>query len=390
MISGEALSLIFLTQDFLGSQTYSINYYVCLLISELHKLQRLRSVHVFSHRAEQAPDRSILEVMKDYDIDEYPENIEVLTLDILTGQFQPELLSSADAIICTMYWWAEIIQTMSTVAGRAKLIYWVPSILMHEFVVNVQRMWMGIDDTMRLQKKAFMASDYLIFNSDADMRRAFRYYPDLEHSKCRYIYPVTRTSSEGFIPKARRDRDELSVGYFGRWEARKGIHLAIESFLRLFVRNPRMRLDIVSDYMMRDFKLADSFDKALCRKIERLVDNDTIRIRGWENRRGEYLQQLSQCNVVIVPSLYDPFNMVAYDCAVLRIPLVLSVFCGAEEVIRFDLPKVIRVNPLDLEEVEAALGKLANESPSTPSKEDRWVTYTLSEMVAETLDIILE
>jgi glycosyltransferase involved in cell wall biosynthesis len=261
------LSVAFLTQDFLGPRTHSINYYIARMIYELHTLNVLRNVYIISHKGESYVDRSLHDVMSDHDVSLYPKSIDAFTIDAVGAQSHPSLLHEVDIIICTMYWWGGALHKIYPLVDRPKIIYWVPSLVMHEFVTQRQIPWPGIELQVSLQKKALFSADHLIFNSRADLGRALTYYPKLSASKCNVIYPVSHplhvcTDNTGCV-----NRNKDVIGYFGRWEARKGINFVVEAFCRRRIRNHNARLVVVSDYLDRE--LLDEFNVELCNKVER-------------------------------------------------------------------------------------------------------------------------
>jgi hypothetical protein len=69
-------------------------------------------------------------------------------------------------------------------------------------------------------------------------------------------------------------------------------------------------------------------------------------------------------------------------------PIILSTFCGACEVIRNDIHDIVRVNPMDHEEMDEAIEVLTTGFNNQPDVAKPWVTYTICEMVQDTLQLM--
>jgi len=386
------LSVAFLTQDFLGPQTFSINYYVAMVLHMLAEAAAPARVVVYSHRGSEYSPRSPREVLSDYAVGPGLLEVEAFTRDAFRFS-DASFLTEFDVVICTMYWWGDVLADLVSRRGRGapRIIYWLPSILMHEYVTNHHHAWPRMDLMFDLQKKCVQAADHVVFNSRADRERGYGYFGSTAHEKSSVTYPVslpcTVATTQHHVGLRRR------FGFAGRWEYRKGAHLLVEAFFRRYCRHRSDTLVLFSDLLDHDFDPAVALDASAARKLEKLMAAGAVEMVRWRSSRNEYLQALAGCDVLAVPSLYDPFNMVAYDAIALGIPTVLSRFCGVEEIVAAAHPRVVKINPWDLDEFDAALEQMARAAAAelrVPHAHDLALDFTCDseEMTSATLALL--
>ena len=127
----------------------------------------------------------------------------------------------------------------------------------------------------------------------------------------------------------------------------RSIEQLVDSFFHCHTQYG-MELHILSDYLyMENFdRLFLSPDNAV--KFKSLLDRGAISLTGWKRDRVEYISFIcEQCDTLVVPSLYDPFNIITYDAIQMGVPVVLSRFCGVNELLPEDCGRVVRTNPYD-------------------------------------------
>jgi glycogen(starch) synthase len=113
----------------------------------------------------------------------------------------------------------------------------------------------------------------------------------------------------------------------GRLEWEKGVHTAIDAMPRLRRRFPGLRLVVAGRGSQRDELEA----LARRRRVSGAVD-----FAGWLT--AEELRGLaSAADVVVVPSIYEPFGLVALEAAAAGAPLVVARTGGLAEGVRDDV-----------------------------------------------------
>ena len=104
---------------------------------------------------------------------------------------------------------------------------------------------------------------------------------------------------------------------------------------------------------IRDSLYMENFDRLFLSpdnavKFKSLLDRGAISLTGWKRDRVEYISFIcEQCDTLVVPSLYDPFNIITYDAIQMGVPVVLSRFCGVNELLPEDCGRGVRTNPYD-------------------------------------------
>jgi glycosyltransferase involved in cell wall biosynthesis len=387
----ESISVAYLTAGFLDGSSLSINYYIAILLRHIERFFKPERVTVFSHKTSRAAEHSLLEVMLDYDLPGYGGRANVLNVDCMDASDYIEELRSYDLIVSTFYLWGDVVERLKAEGGEApKIIYWLPSILLQEYVVGRQNRWYRFDLSVESQKKLVRHADHVIFNSHHDLQLGRKFFGDMIR-RASVIYPVSASPSCGEQNHfSQAVEGHLTFGFAGRWDYRKGIQFLVESFFRYFAEFGNASLHILSDPVNLRTDLNYIFEPVLRREFCSLYECGAIKLFSWERARKEYLKFLCSCDIMVFPSLYDPFNMVAYDCLFLNIPTILSRFCGVEEIaLEGDCP-VEKVNPLDGEEMYAAMRTLARRvernSPAVSGGTSR-LSFDMEDMLGETFNI---
>lgn len=124
--------------------------------------------------------------------------------------------------------------------------------------------------------------------------------------------------------------DEKLVLFVGRLVYEKGVSVLIDSIKRV-LQKVNTKLVVVGDGYMRD-KLVD--------QAHQLGVSDKIFFAGFLD--DEIVKRLYRtADVFVVPSLYEPFGIVALEAMAAKIPLVASGVGGLSEIIQHDRTGVI-------------------------------------------------
>jgi len=115
--------------------------------------------------------------------------------------------------------------------------------------------------------------------------------------------------------------DDPTLVYCGRLEWEKGVHTLLDAVARLRRHYPRLRLVIAGDGSQRG---------ALVEQARRRRIATRVTFTGWlpEERLHEVM---SAASAVVVPSVYEPFGLVALEAAALNAPLVVARTGGLTE-----------------------------------------------------------
>ncbi len=111
--------------------------------------------------------------------------------------------------------------------------------------------------------------------------------------------------------------------FTGRVEWEKGVHVLLEA-VRLLALAGRFYPTIVAGTGTREEALKDEFSD--------LVDDGLATFAGWVSE--EHLRDLvGAADVVVVPSIYEPFGLVALETAAVGTPLIVSEVGGLADIV---------------------------------------------------------
>lgn len=334
-------TIAFLTTDLLGERSYSINYHLLFFSRCLLENYKDVRIIVFTSEINSKNQNSLTQILIQNDIDVPTERIEVCTCNYRDYLIIGEKIATCNVAICEIYIWSNCLEHAKKINPNIKIISWIHSLLQQEFVCNRHSRWIDYELFITMQETLLRMADELIFDSKYDLDLSNRYYET--KSKSTYIYPIPDCK---ITPSRFFDINNVSLIYPGRWEYRKGIETIIRSAFKLYVEYGMIL------YILSDTNYINGFENLFVDKISShlfkcMIEKGAIRTIPWINSRNEYLLFLRQKSfIAIIPSLYDPFNIVAYDCINNNIPLVISNFCGITELITEEM-LVEKVNPFN-------------------------------------------
>jgi glycogen(starch) synthase len=135
--------------------------------------------------------------------------------------------------------------------------------------------------------------------------------------------------------------------FTGRLEWEKGVHTLVEAMPRLRRRHPGLRLVVAGRGTHRD---------ALVEQARRLRVSRSVAFTGWLEEE-DLRAVVAAADVAVVPSVYEPFGLVALETAALGTPLVVAGTGGLAEVVR-DHESGLVVPPLDAAALADAVTEL--------------------------------
>jgi glycosyltransferase involved in cell wall biosynthesis len=192
------------------------------------------------------------------------------------------------------------------------MIYTSHSLIEHEFAGEL-----GMQFWVQAQRQLWEMGDHVVFVSSADRVRAIARVPRLANRST--VIPNGVPASRQAVPK---QSGQPLIVFAGRLTRGKGVDLLIEIVRRLAPQG-------------YPFVVAGGHGDALWeRQILRLAQEfpDHCRLAGWLDR--ESLDRLfAQAAIVLIPSRYEPFCLVALEAMRSGAPVLASAVDGLLEVV---------------------------------------------------------
>ena len=172
------------------------------------------------------------------------------------------------------------------------------------------------------------------------------------------------------------------VGFFGRAVRQKGIDVLLDAFPNVLAAHPTARLVIVGDGQERP---------ELERHARRLGIGGAVEFKGWVDRADALMPA---CDVVVIPSRWEGFGMVALEAMAAARPVVASRVDALEEIV-VDGVTGLLVKPDDPASLAAALSRLLADPASATAfglagLQRLRRRYTVSRMVDATAAVYRE
>jgi 1,4-alpha-glucan branching enzyme len=148
------------------------------------------------------------------------------------------------------------------------------------------------------------------------------------------------------------DTGELSILFVGRLVHEKGVHGLLAAFDEVASQQPRARLVVVGDGPMR----RSLMEEAVRRRI-----HPKVRFEGFV-AQNRLLHLMGSSRVFVVPSLYEPFGIVALEAMASKIPVVVSDVGGLGEIVE-DGVTGSKVPPGDIGALAHAILRVLGDPP---------------------------
>ena len=176
----------------------------------------------------------------------------------------------------------------------------------------------GVD--MQLCERALTAADWIVAVTQAGLREAVQRSPDIAERTC-VIY---NSLPPVHVPPAPLPGDPPRLLCIGRVENEKGFDVAIRALALVRVRFPAAQMTIAGEGTQRE-------------RLEQLAAeldlSEVIRFTGWI-APDDVPHLINAHTLVVMPSRYEPFGLVALQAAQMGRPLVASRVPGLSEVVR--------------------------------------------------------
>jgi glycogen(starch) synthase len=200
-------------------------------------------------------------------------------------------------------------------SGRP-LIYTVHSLLRLELDGSLpSRFWRAVQELL------MASSDRLVFLSAFERDTALKRSPALAERSCVVPNGLPAPAAPPSLPES-----DAPVVFAGRFTRLKGVEVVAQLVPRVLQRQPV------------HFVLAGGHGDALGERIVRELQRryaQACRVVGWLGR--EHLDALfARAALVMVPSLYEPFGLVALESMRMGAPVLAAAVGGLTEIVRGD------------------------------------------------------
>jgi len=174
-----------------------------------------------------------------------------------------------------------------------------------------------------LENIGLVAADLVVVNSEAVREELTARNLGIRHIE---VVP-NGVDSSVFFPSHQWPEEEDYVLFVGRLVAQKGLDILLRSFAAVLRRCPESRLVIAGD---------GDLELYFKRMVRHFGFPDRVIFVGWQT--GEALTRLyQQAQVVVIPSYYEPFGIVALEAMACGRPVIASRVGGLAEIIEDDV-----------------------------------------------------
>lgn len=170
-----------------------------------------------------------------------------------------------------------------------------------------------------IENLGLMCSDLVTVNSEAISE-------DLKLRNLRIAPPEiigNGVDLEAFKRIERLNKENKYILFVGRLEKQKGVKYLINAFSVINKKFPHLRLKIVGK---------GSLKNDLIKQCDNLYIRQYIDFEGWKNEL-ELLRLYNEAEMLVIPSIYEPFGIVALEAMACECPVVASNVGGLKEIV---------------------------------------------------------
>ena len=205
----------------------------------------------------------------------------------------------------------------------------------------------------------FQRARYL-FLSESD-REEFLHAHSLIPRESTNVIPYY-VDCELFKPAPRPTRSALRVGFAGQWVPRKGILELLQAWRAVKVQVPSAELVLAGGPAMWKTAQPVTGAEQSAALVKSMEDAGRLRTVG-ALPRARMREFWSSLDIAVVPSLYEPFGLVALEAMACSVPVVASAIGGLKEIVEEGVSGLL-VPPGDSSALAQALVTLLTNEPS--------------------------
>lgn len=173
-----------------------------------------------------------------------------------------------------------------------------------------------------VQARVLALADRVVVLSRADRSALLTALPELA-PRCSVVANGVPPAAPGTFDPRAPARTEGPVVFAGRFTRSKGVEVLAEAVPKVLERR-RVRFELAGGH-------GDTAGRAAVRRL-RSCGPAACRIRGWLGR-GELERLFARARMVLVPSLYEPFGLVALEAMRTGAPVLAAAVGGLLEVV---------------------------------------------------------
>lgn len=333
--------LICFTSCFFSGEWYSVNYHLLLL---LRAILAAGGYEVIVYSYEETPTLTEREVLENTGSVDLEGKAVFRSMETMSPVVWADRMPKADVILCQHYSFVDILDAVRRCQPQVRIVSWIHSIVLEEMLSGSIFNKNDAYPLVRQQNVQVTLSDFCIFDSQYDYGLGKLDFSGMRQA-C-VIYPLTEMTA--FQEKKGGGEtnciQKLEILFVGRWDYRKGLDSLIPCSFRMFMEHG------IKTVLLTNGEGEHVFSSDATRyQYRSLVRSSGITFEKWKLNKKEYAEFLMEKRrIAVFPSYYDPFNMAAYDCAALGIPIVVSNRCGVREILT-DGKGLAVCSPYDME-----------------------------------------
>jgi glycosyltransferase involved in cell wall biosynthesis len=234
---------------------------------------------------------------------------------------------------------------------------WAParSIVRFDWATPLPRYWNWPGWHSRFQRGLYL------FPSESERQLFLREHPGIPAENAQVLPNAVDVNL--FRPKAdsARTNGAIRVGYAGQWVPRKGVAQLLEAWKTVKSEMPAAELYLAGGAKLWKNSDANRQGEPIAASVQQMEEQNLLHWVGVVPR-SQMPDFWNSGDVAVVPSLYEPFGLVALEALACGVPVVASAVGGLQEIVE-DGESGILVPPGDAGAIARALRELlSNES----------------------------
>jgi glycosyltransferase involved in cell wall biosynthesis len=232
---------------------------------------------------------------------------------------------------------------------------WAPkrSIVRFDWATPLPRYWNWPGWRSRFQKGLYL------FPSESERQLFLREHPGIPVENAQVLLNAVDVNL--FRPKAAsaRTNGPMRVGYAGQWVPRKGVAQLLEAWKAVKAEMPSAELHLAGGAKLWKNSDANRQGEPIAASVQQMEEQHLLHRVGVVPR-AQMPHFWNSVDIAVVPSLYEPFGLVAVEALACGVPVVASAVGGLQEIVE-DGKSGILVPPGDAGAIARALRELLND-----------------------------